>query len=208
MTLAKTERAALADLFLTLGPDQPTLDEGWETKDLLIHLLVRENRFDAVLGRFVSPLQGWAEQVEAGYAKRPWSALIDEYRSGPPAWNPMGWGKLDEISNGGEMFIHHEDARRGQPGWKPREYDAATAAELDKMVSSGWTKFMMRKSKVGVLAQLPDRTITLKVGEPAVTLIGAPGEVILWTSGRTAVEVELTGDDQAVASLMELSRGM
>jgi hypothetical protein len=55
---------------------------------------------------------------------------------------------------------------------------------------------------------LPDRSITLKAGEPAVTLNGAPGEIILWTSGRTAVKVEVTGDDQAVASLMELSRGM
>jgi uncharacterized protein (TIGR03085 family) len=208
MNLATTERAALADLFVTLGPDQPTLDEGWDTRDLLVHLLVRENRFDAVLGRFVSPLKGWAEKVAAGYATRPWSELIDEYRSGPPFWNPMGWGKLDEISNGGEMFIHHEDARRGQPGWMPREYDADTAAALDRMVASGWTKFMMRKSAVGVVAQLPDRSITFKAGEPAVTLIGEPGEIILWTAGRTAVEVEVTGDDQAVASLMELSRGM
>jgi hypothetical protein len=41
MNLATTERAALADLFVTLGPDQPTLDEGWDTRDLLVHLLVR-----------------------------------------------------------------------------------------------------------------------------------------------------------------------
>ena len=47
MNLAKSERAALADLFVTLGPDQPTLCEGWDTKDLLVHLLVRERRPDA-----------------------------------------------------------------------------------------------------------------------------------------------------------------
>ena len=42
MNLAHTERAALADLFAALGPDQPTLCEGWDTQDLLIHLLIRE----------------------------------------------------------------------------------------------------------------------------------------------------------------------
>lgn len=208
MSLARTERAALADLFLTLGPDQPTLDEGWDTKDLLIHLLVRENRFDAGVAGLVGPLKGWAEKVNAGYAARPWPDLVTQYRSGPPFWNPMGWGKVDELANGGEMFIHHEDARRGQPEWQPRDYDPATAAALDKMVGSGLTKLMLRKSPVGVLAQLPNRTVTLKAGDPAVTLIGDPGEIILWTSGRTAVHVELTGDDDAVAALTELSRGM
>ena len=38
MSLARTERAALADLFEQVGPDQPTLCEGWQTLDLLIHL--------------------------------------------------------------------------------------------------------------------------------------------------------------------------
>ena len=58
----------------------------------------------------------------------------------------MGWGKLEELSNGGEMFIHHEDARRGQPDWKPREFDAETAAALENMVGSGLSKFALRKS--------------------------------------------------------------
>lgn len=208
MSLARTERAALADLFVTLGPDQPTLDDGWDTRDLLVHLLVRENRFDAVIGSLVKPLNGWAEKVSAGYATRPWSELIEEYRSGPPFWNPMGWGKLEEISNSGEMFIHHEDARRGQPDWRPRDYDPATAAALDKMVNSGLTKLMMRKSPVGVVAQLPNRTITLKEGEPVVTLTGDAGEIILWTSGRTAVQLELSGDEEAVAALADLSKGL
>ena len=209
MNLAKSERAALADLFVTLGPDQPTLCEGWDTKDLLVHLLVRERRPDAAAGNYVKPLQGWTEKVAAGYAEQPWTELIDEYRSGPPIWNPMGWGKLDELSNGGEMFIHHEDARRGQPNWKPREFDPETAAALENMVGSGLSKFALRKSTVGVVAQLPSgRTITLKEAEPMVTLAGEAGEIILWLAGRSAAEVELTGDEHAVATLQASERGL
>lgn len=209
MTLAQSERAALADLFVTLGPDQPTLCEGWKTKDLLVHLVVRERRPDAVVGNFVKPLASWTEKVQEGYASRPWSELIEEYRSGPPGWNPMGWGKLDELSNGGEMFIHHEDARRGQPGWQPREFDHATEAALEDMVGSGLSKLALRKSPVGVVAALPSaKIVTLKSGEPVVTIVGEPGEILLWLSGRTAATVELTGDPQAVESLRALKRGM
>ena len=124
MNLAKTERAALADLFVTLGPDQPTLCEGWDTQDLLIHLLVRENNPAGAVGQRVELLHGATEKAEADYAKRPWTELVEKYRSGPPGWNPTGWGKLDDLANGGEMFIHHEDARRGQAGWEPRQLDA------------------------------------------------------------------------------------
>ena len=44
MTLARTERAALADLLVELGPNEPTLCQGWTTADLLVHLQVRERR--------------------------------------------------------------------------------------------------------------------------------------------------------------------
>ena len=71
MTLAQTERAALADLFTELGPDQPTLCEGWDTGDLLAHLLVRERRMDAAAGVVIKPLAGWTAKVSAGYRNRP-----------------------------------------------------------------------------------------------------------------------------------------
>ena len=53
MSLAQSERAQLADLFVTLGPDQPTLCEGWDTQDLLVHLLVRERSVLGAVGNQV-----------------------------------------------------------------------------------------------------------------------------------------------------------
>jgi uncharacterized protein (TIGR03085 family) len=209
MTLAQSERAALADLFAELGPDQPTLCEGWQTRDLLVHLIIRERRPDAAVGTAVKPLEGWTKKVAAGYADRPWTELIEEYRTGPQKWNPMRWSKVDELANGGEMFIHHEDARRGQPGWAPRTFDEDTTQTLIGMIDSPLSRLAVRKSPVGVVAEVPGgRTIQLKSGEPAVTLNGEPGEILLWLSGRRACRVELKGEPQAVDALNALQRGI
>jgi len=209
MNLARTERAALADLFVTLGTDQPTLCEGWDTQDLLIHLLVRENNPAGAAGQHVSLLHGATERAEADYAKRPWPELIEKYRSGPPGWNPTGWGKLDDLSNGGEMFIHHEDARRGQVGWEPRQFDADTTAALAKMVGSGMSKLALRKLPVGVVAVMPgSEPVSLKSGEPTVTVTGEPGEILLWLAGRDACKVEFDGDAGAIGTVTSLKRGL
>lgn len=58
MTLARSERSALADLLEQVGPAQPTLCAGWDTEDLLAHLLVRERRPDAAAGMLIIPLAG------------------------------------------------------------------------------------------------------------------------------------------------------
>ena len=42
MTFAKSERAELCDLFDRVGPDAPTLCQGWATHDLAAHLWIRE----------------------------------------------------------------------------------------------------------------------------------------------------------------------
>lgn len=209
MTLAQSERSALADLFSELGPDAPTLDEGWTTADLAAHLLVRERRPDGALGTLLPPLAGWTDKVMAGYTAQPWAHLVELYRSGPPAWNPMGWGKIDQLANSAEMFIHHEDARRGAPGWEPRVLGQAETAELRGILSSFLVKQMVRKAPVGVRADTGGGpVVTLKSGEPSVTMTGAPGEILLWLSGRDACRVELTGADADVAALRRLNRSM
>ncbi len=204
MTLAQTERAALADLFDDLGPDQPTLDEGWQTGDLLAHLIIRERRPDAMPGAFLKFAEPWTARVAAGYLARPWADLVQLYRSGPPVWNPTRLPKLDEAANGGEMFIHHEDARRGQPDWEPREFDAETTAVLTTMARSAFVRMSLRKAGVGFVAELPGgERFLLRDGQPQVVVRGAPGEIILWSSGRSAVRLELSGDANAVAAVRD-----
>jgi uncharacterized protein (TIGR03083 family) len=40
-SLLRKERQALCDTLTELGPDAPTLCEGWTTADLAAHLMVR-----------------------------------------------------------------------------------------------------------------------------------------------------------------------
>jgi len=202
VTLAQTERALLADLFDDLGPDEPTRCEGWQTGDLLAHLLMRERRPDAVPGTFLSFAEPWTAKVAEGYKAMPWHEAVQMYRSGPPVWNPTRYGPVDAAANGGEMFIHHEDVRRGQPGWEPRDFDAATTETLEKLVDSAFVRMSVRKAGVGVVATLPDgRRVVLRKGEPTVVVTGAPGEVLIWASGRPAAQVELTGSQQGIEAL-------
>ena len=53
MTAAQRERSALVDTLRAVGPDAPTLCDGWKTRDLAAHLVVRERRLDATPGIMV-----------------------------------------------------------------------------------------------------------------------------------------------------------
>ncbi len=215
MTLAQTERAALADLFARLGPNQPTLCEGWDTGALMAHLLIRERQVYAALGTWVKPLESVTARVSANYRKRPWTDQIALYRSGPPGFSPFAWGSLDAKANGMEMFIHHEDARRGQPDWQPRELDEATRAELIPLLTSALVLRRLKKAGVPVTARLTDApgqrdmpivlvpaaNLDIVDSDPGVVLHGGAGEILLWLSGRSAVRVEFEGSAAGVAAV-------
>src|ERR1700716_221246 len=135
MGVAKDERSALCDLFTELGPDQPTLCDGWRTRDLAAHLVLRERRPDAAAGIMIKALAGHTQRVQDSYAARPWPELVELVRSGPPAWWPTAIDAVDEAVNAAEFFVHHEDVRRGQPGWEPRPPDAERDAAMWAAVS-------------------------------------------------------------------------
>lgn len=48
VTYAREERAALAALLEDSGPDGPTLCEGWLTRDLAAHLVLRERTWSGI----------------------------------------------------------------------------------------------------------------------------------------------------------------
>lgn len=207
-TVAQRERAALADLFDEVGPDHPTLDEGWVTADLLDHLLIREERPDATIAQLVKPLKFWADRVAAGYRELPWTQRVDRWRQGPSGFSPARIGKVDELMNTAEHFIHHEDVRRGAPGWTVRTLDVETEQAVLDQVKSRLSALQLKKLGVGVQAQLPDRrTFQIRLGDPAVTLVGAPSELLLWISGRrTACEVDVQGSPAALEMVARASR--
>ena len=54
--LARAERLRLVDTARRAGEDAPTLCEGWTTRDLATHLIIRERHPTAALGIFMSKI--------------------------------------------------------------------------------------------------------------------------------------------------------
>jgi uncharacterized protein (TIGR03085 family) len=206
MGVARAERDQLSDLFDQVGPDGPTLCEGWTTRDLAAHLVVRDRRPDAAGGILLSALASYTEKVQQGYAGKPWDELVTLVRTGPPAWSPLRLGPLDELVNGAEYFIHHEDVRRAVDGWEPRPPDPLRDAALWRALRYvGRNAY--RKSTVGVLLRRPDgETVAAKRGPNAVIISGSPGELLLHAFGRSQVLVEYDGDDAAIAAIEGMKR--
>ncbi|GAA0490991.1 TIGR03085 family metal-binding protein [Streptomyces olivaceiscleroticus] len=208
-THAKRERLLLADLLESVGPEAPTLCEGWTARDLAAHVVVRERRADAAGGLVLKPLASRMERVRIEYAAKPYEELIRLIRTGPPRVSPFALKQIDEASNTVEFFVHAEDVRRAQPDWTPRELSSGFAdalwSRLERMA-----RMLGRKSPVGLVLRRPDgRTAVAHRGTPVVTVTGEPGELTLFLFGRQdATKVELDGDKEAVARAQEAQLGL
>jgi uncharacterized protein (TIGR03085 family) len=211
VTYARDERLAVCDLLDKLGPDQPTLCAGWRTADLAAHLVVRERRPDAALGVMGGPLAGHTRKVQGRLSgQAPFPQVVELIRTGPPRASVFGIPGADARLNVVEYFVHHEDVRRAQPDWEPRDLDSGLSDLLWRQL--GRTRLMLRKAPVGVEfaregagenggAGAPLR-ITAKRRAPMVTVTGTPAELMMWAFGRTqAARVRLTGSDPDVAAL-------
>src|SRR3954449_3890407 len=128
LAFVASERAALADLFEEVGPDAPTCCAGWTTAHLAAHVVVRDRRPDALPGYGAGeagiggPLASWSHRLEDQLREStPYAEVVARVRSGPPAWSPFAWPVLAKPFNTTELAIHHEDVRRAQPGWAPRD---------------------------------------------------------------------------------------
>lgn len=205
MSIAQRERAALVETIVEIGPEAPTLCDGWNARDMAAHLVVREHRLDAAPGILIPFFAGHTEKVQNKVARTTgWDELVHKVASGPPAYSPFKL--LDPVANVAEMFIHHEDLRRAAPNWEPRDIEPALRSRL-----AGTLPLMGRLT----LAKLPGR-VALRSNEgktlltagkgPAVTVTGEPEELLLFAVGRTA-RVDFDGDESAVRAVQEAPKG-
>lgn len=215
MSHVRDERRGLCRLLIEVGPDAPTECAGWTTRDLAAHLVTRERRPDAAISLAVPPLAGYGERIRTRLRdETPYDRLVGLVAIGPPVWSPFAIPGVDAVGNLVEYFVHHEDVRRAQPGWAPRELPPALTRTL-------WNRLLMmarltlRSAPAGVRlrwsdADRPDGPEqVVKQGQPMVTVSGGPGELLLWALGRTSVaRVTLDGDDAAVDRLRSASWGI
>jgi uncharacterized protein (TIGR03085 family) len=207
-SFARHERTLLAAFAQQLGPDAPTLCGDWTVKELLAHLVIREGRPSSA-AIFVPQLAGWLDRATRDQLARPHVDLVDDVRHGPPLWSPFRLPKVDALGNLVEYFVHHEDIRRAQPDWAPRDLSPARQDTL-------WRALGVAGRMLGLRSPVPLRVVrsdtgaemTLKRGEGAV-LTGLPSEVLLFLYGRQDhAHVEVTGNTAAVAQVRRADLGI
>jgi len=204
---AKRERVLFADLLARVGPGEPTLCEGWTTRDLAAHVVVRERRPDASLGMLIPPLRDRGEHIRLAKAAEPFPTVIHEIRT-PPWWSPVSNPLTDELANGIELFIHHEDIRRAGSGWEPRELETGQQKSLWRGAQLTG-RLALRKVGVPVTVR-SDGFGSFSVGtDPQVVVSGAPGELALFLSGRQrAARVQVDGPADLAERLRTAKLGM
>ena len=207
MHTAALARRHLADLLVAVGPDAPTMCEGWTARDLAAHLVIRERRPDALPGIFVPALAGYTERVQNAQAAIDFPELVELVRRKPPIWHPARLAAVDQKMNLMEYAIHAEDIRQANPG-------ADLPPMPEEVRSDAWSALgffagmTMSGSPVAVVASCPGRRDVTLVDEGGrrsgrVTATAEPGPMLMFVSGRTDDGVEFRGADDDVARLRE-----
>jgi len=117
------ERAALCELLEQLGPDAPTTLAPWTTRDIAVHLYMREH--DALASwprtRAAGPLVSARRTPSPTRTRQDFSQVVAAVRSGPRGLFRLRWTSTQPQR---DVFIHHEDVRRANGGG-PRAFDPA-----------------------------------------------------------------------------------
>lgn len=214
MRRALRYRRECCDALELAGPDAPTLCEGWVTRDLAIHLVLRERRPDALASSMLKPLTRYARWVEQRYAARPYDELITMIRQGMLV-TPLKIPPLDELMNVVEFFVHTQDVLRADPAWTPTGEALSTADEdvfWGRLKTMG--RLLCRHAPTGIELVRTDvgQDDRLRVHVPTrlgyVRVSGPPSELLLFCFGRTGVaQVTLEGSQEAQDALRQGSLG-
>jgi uncharacterized protein (TIGR03085 family) len=192
--------------FDELGPDAPTLCEGWTTFDLAAHLVVRERNPLAgpgiLLGDKVAALGRVTESAMEREKAKGYDRVVERVRSGPPP-GPFAVPGLRTQINLVEYAVHHEDVRRAN--------DMPVRTGVDDLQDALWplfgrlARFALRGVPRGVSVVLRwpgGAEHTVGGGDRVVTVTGEPLELLLWAYGRgDHAEAGFEGDDDDVAAV-------
>lgn len=206
--LARAERERLCDLALALGADAPTLCGDWTVKELIAHLLVRERDPIGASGIWVPGLGGVTQWAMDRTARGDLGTLVERVRS--PGLSPVNIPLVDKAFNTLEFYIHHEDIRRAQPSWEPREltsYEQSQIWAALKRLGRG----LVRNAGVPVTMHRSDKdqAVVLKRGSDPVTVSGLPGEVALFLYGRSQHDgLTFEGPEASISTLKSATLGL
>ncbi|MGN8246246.1 TIGR03085 family metal-binding protein [Cellulomonas soli] len=210
MTWHEVLRTQLADALAQAGPDAPTLCEGWRTRHLAAHVILRENNPLVGAGLVVPALAAHTERATedlaaTGMSEGGYRDLVSRVATPPAPWHPLAWA--GEAANVVEFFVHTEDVRRGAHPVPPRELDPGLVEALWAQLPR-FAALRARRVGVGLVVVRPDgvrrRLRSASDGHGSVVVRGQVGEVLLWLSGRgAAAQVHLEGAPQDLDALTD-----
>ena len=174
----------LCDLFDELGPDAPTLCEGWTTFDLAAHLVVRErNPLAGARDPPRRPRSRPAHRAADGARKgqRLPRALVERVRTGPPL-GPCAVPGLRTLLNLIEYVVHHEDVRRAN-GLGPRTDRADLAGRACGACCAARRRLdaaQGRRRRACELERPGGGAVVARPGPARCALTGEPVELLLY----------------------------
>jgi uncharacterized protein (TIGR03085 family) len=208
MTWHRIARAQLASALADAGPDAPTLCEGWQSRHLAAHLVLREHSPVAGAGIVVPALAGHTERVisqlaDTARSEDGYRGLVSRVANEPAAWSPMSWA--GEQVNLVEYFVHTEDVRRGAGPVSPRALEPEHVEALWRSLVRGASMFY-RRVPTGIVLVRPDgvrhHVRRAPNGHGTVVLRGDVGELLLHAFGRgRAADVQIEGAPADVEAL-------
>jgi uncharacterized protein (TIGR03085 family) len=203
------ERAELCALLDELGPDAGTALAPWTTRDLAAHLYLREHDSLAAPGLVLpGPWGRLAERRRLALAAGDYTALVSAVATGPRGPFRLRW--MRRVPNLNEFFVHHEDVRRAN-ALPRRQFDTEMNQALwANLRSAAWLLTRrLRGPGLQVRNTLTGQVATARRGSPVVSLVGEPGELLLYLFGRQAVaRVDLEGPADAIAVVEGTKIGM
>ncbi len=203
----REERAALCATAREAGPDAPTLCEGWDVKDLVSHLLLREHSLVAAAGIAVPALSGLTDKEMRRLKKEPFDRLLDRLRRHRMTFFALP--PLDAAFNTLEYFVHHEDIRRAQPGWRRRTLSVDATDLLWKALKAQGPA-LVRSTRVPVAVRRDDTgdSATLLPGADPAVISGPVSELVMYLHGRDqARQLIFTGPEDKVAKVRRSDLG-
>jgi uncharacterized protein (TIGR03085 family) len=203
----RAERAELLGTLRSVGPDAPTLCDGWTAATLAAHIVVSEQQAGVPLSvaypiwrvasaRTGAKLRGSATNIGdrrmVMAEARGWDWLLRRLASGPPRL--FGVRLIAELRLV-EEFIHHEDVRRANGG-QPRTLSAPMSERLLAGMLAISEIAMFAEGRAGIEVRLRDgQAYRVGDGEARVQVTGDVGEVTLWLAGRgSAADVDVDGE--------------
>lgn len=228
MTWHQHERETLAALLLSVGPDAPTLCEGWRSRHLAVHLLQRESAALSHLRAVPGPVgrlgaDAFDAAVERCADPEQYAETIEQFAAAPAAWSP--WAFAGDSVNLLEFFVHGEDVRRAgalaadgslAAAGSPEEPGALPPARALSPDEADTLWQALRRAAPLMLLRVPAGLVYVRDDGPravvhrprdgygTAVVRGELGDLVMHAFGRGArTRLTVEGDPSDVASIAE-----